>query len=82
MIAVALRHRLDRGGVGAARRLGHPEGLQAQRTGGDLRQVFVFLRGVAVAEQRAHDVHLGVAGGAVAAGALDFLQDRRGGGDG
>src|SRR5580698_5990663 len=49
----ALRDRLDRGGVGATRRLGHPEGLQAQRAGGDLRQIFALLRGVAVPEQRA-----------------------------
>ena len=78
VVAVAARHRLDRRGVGAARRLGHPERLQAQRPGGDLGQVFALLLGIAVPQQRPHDVHLGVAGGAVAAGALDFLQDRGG----
>ena len=56
------------GGVGAARRLGDAEGLQAQFAGGDLRQIAFLLRVAAVPQDRAHDVHLRVAGGAVAAG--------------
>src|SRR5690606_13046762 len=57
---------------------GDAEGLQAQLAGRDPGKVFSLLLLVAVPEQRAHDVHLRVAGGTVGAGVLDFLQDRRG----
>lgn len=65
------------GGVGAAGRLGDAEGLQPELAGGDLRQVALLLVLGAVAQHRAHDIHLGVAGGAVAALALDFHDHRR-----
>ena len=61
-----------------ARGFRHAEGLQAQRAGGDPRQIGAFLRGIAMPQKRTHDVHLGMAGGAVAAGALDLLKDRAG----
>ena len=77
--AVVLLHRrgAQRQRVGAAGRLGDAERLQAQLAAGDLGQVAFLLLLAAVPQQRAHDVHLGVAGGAIAAGALDFLQHRR-----
>ncbi len=41
-------------------------------------QIALLLRGAAVPQQRAHGVHLRVAGGAVAAGGVDLLHDRGG----
>ena len=78
-VAVALLHRggLDLGRVGAGGRLGHAHRLQAQLAAGDLRQVALLLRLGAVAQQRAHVVHLAVAGAGVAAGAVDLLHDHR-----
>ena len=58
---------LQRGGVGAAGRLGDAERLQAQFAAGDLRQPLRLLLLAAVPQQRAHGVHLGVAAAAVAA---------------
>src|SRR3546814_16857545 len=52
-------------GIGAAGRLGDAEGLQAQLTLGDARQIALLLRLAAVPQQGAHGVHLRVAGGAV-----------------
>ncbi len=78
VVAVAHRARLDPRRVGAAGRLGHAEGLQAQLARRDVGQVPAFLRLAAVAQQGAHDVHLRVAGGAVGAAALDFLEHRAG----
>ena len=79
IFVIALFHR--RGGegkrIGAAGRLRHPESLQAQLPAGDLRQIFFLLLLVPVPEQAAHDVHLGMAGAAIAAGFVDFLEDRR-----
>ena len=40
-------------------------------------QICSLLGVVAVAQQRAHDVHLRVAGRGVAAGAIDLLEDQR-----
>src|SRR3546814_7005249 len=62
-------------GIGAAGRLGDAEGLQAQLTLGDARQIALLLRLASVPQQGAHGVHLRVAGGAVAAGLLDLLQN-------
>jgi hypothetical protein len=72
------RRGLDLGGVGAGGRLGHAHGLQAQLAGGDLRQVELLLRFGAVAQQRAHVVHLAVAGAGIAAAAVDLFHDHRG----
>ena len=80
MVALAPGEGAQRGGVGAAGRLGDAERLQAQFAGGDLRQVLLLLLRRAVPQDGAHDVHLRVAGGAVAALGLHRLQDRRGGG--
>src|SRR5581483_294614 len=55
--------------------LGDGERLQAQLAAGDLGQVALLLLGAAVAQQRAHRVHLGVAGGGEAPGAIDLLED-------
>ena len=44
---------------------------------GNAGQVLCLLRSVAVAQMRAHDSHLRVAGRAFVAAGLDFLQDRR-----
>ena len=78
VVAVALGKRLQRGGVGAAGRLGDAERLQPQFAAGDLRQVLCLLLVVAVPQHGAHGVHLGVAGAAVAAGAVDLFEDRGG----
>src|SRR3546814_11165295 len=48
-------------GIGAAGRLGDAEGLQAQLTLGDARQIALLLRLAAVPQQGAHGVHLRVA---------------------
>ena len=48
VVAVALRHGLQRGGVGAAGRLGDAERLQPQFAAGDLRQLFCLLPVAAV----------------------------------
>src|SRR5665213_2790917 len=78
VVAVAFppRRSAQRQSVGPRRRLGDAEGLQAQFPTGDFRKVDLFLLGQTVPQDRAHGVHLRVAGGAVAAGGLDFLQDR------
>ena len=82
MIAVA-----DGGGaqaerIGARRRLGHTECLQAQFAERNARQIAFLLRGAAMAKKRAHRVHLRMTGRAVAAGGLDFLHDGGGRGHG
>ena len=76
VVALAPRRGAQRKRVGARRRLGDAEGLQAQFAAGDLRQIALFLRGAAVPQDRAHGVHLRVAGGAVAAGGVHLFQDR------
>ncbi len=78
VVAAPLGPRLELGRVGAGGRLGDAEGLQPQRAAGDLRQIALLLRVAAVAQQRAHDVHLRVAGAGVAAGGVDLLEDHRG----
>ena len=72
----------DRGGlqlrrVGARGRLADAERLQPQLAGGDLGQVLALLRVGAVPQQRAHRVHLRVAGAGVGAAAVDLLEDDR-----
>ena len=62
-----------------AGRLGYSERLQPKFAGGDLWQVGLLLLVRAVPQDRAHDIHLGVAGCAVAALGLDGFQDCRGG---
>ena len=59
--------------------LGDAKGLQAQLAGGDARQIFRLLRVAAVPQQRAHRVHLGVAGRAVAAGSVHLIENGHGG---
>ena len=76
---IALLHRrgAKREGVATAGGLGHTEGLQAQATAGDFRQVALLLLWRAVTQDRPHGVHLGVAGGPVAPGTVDLFQHRR-----
>jgi len=64
--------------VGARRRLGDGERLQAKASGGNVGQVLLLLLVRAVPQQRAHDVHLRVARAGVGAGAIDLLEDDRG----
>ena len=78
VVALASRGGAQRQRVGAGGRLGDAEGLQPQFAAGDLRQIALLLLGAAVPQQRAHRVHLRMAGGAVAAGGVDFLEDRGG----
>ena len=76
-VALARGRRLQLRRVGAGGRLGDAERLQAQLAGGDLRQELALLRVGAVPQQRAHRVHLRVAGAGVAAAAVDLLEDDR-----
>ena len=66
---------LDLGRVRPHGRLGDPERLQPELAGGDCRQEALLLLLASVAEQRAHDVHLRMAGAGVAAGGVDLLED-------
>ena len=81
VIALFDRRGAQRQRIGAAGRLGHAKRLKTQLAGRNLGQIFRFLPVGAVPQNRAHRIHLGVAGGAVAAGFLDFLHDGGGGGD-
>jgi hypothetical protein len=76
VVAVALGKSFQRGGIGAAGRLGDAECLQPQFAAGDFRQPFRLLLVAAVPQQRTHGVHLGVAAAAIASGALDLFKDR------
>ena len=55
-----------------------PKACRRSSPVGDLRQVALLLVRAAVLQDGAHDVHLGVAGAGIAAGAVDLLEDRRG----
>ena len=79
IIPVAHGRGANAGGIGATGGLGYTEGLQPQPAGGDIRQKALFLFIAAVSQQGAHGVHLGVAGAAVAATAVNFFQHRAGG---
>ena len=68
---------LELRGVRARRRLADAEGLKPQLAGGDAGQQRGLLRLGAVPQQRAHRVHLRVAGAGVGAAAVDFLEDDR-----
>ena len=82
-VAVSLANgaRFDARGLRAGIRLGDGEGLQAEFALGDCGKIAPFLFLAAVAKQRPHGVHLGVAGAGVAARAVDFLEDDAGLGD-
>ncbi len=67
--------------VGARGRFRHTKSLQAQFAAGDLGQVVLLLRVAAVAQDGAHDVHLRMTGGAVAAGGMNLFHDGSGGAD-
>jgi hypothetical protein len=61
-VAAPVGEGADFGGVGTGGGFGHGEGLQPQLARRDLRKVALFLLRRSVPQQRAHDVHLGVAG--------------------
>ncbi len=75
------RRRLDRRRVRPGRRLRDAERLQPQLARGDLRKVVLFLGVGAVAQDRAHRVHLRMAGARVTPGRVDLLQDHARGRD-
>ena len=77
-IAVPHRCSLQLRGVRTRIRFGHAKGLQAQGAIGDLWQIARLLRLRTMAQQRAHNVHLRVAGGGIAAGMMHFLQNKAG----
>ena len=77
-VLAALGGGAELGRVRARGGLGDAEGLEPARAARDLRQVGLLLRVGAVTQHRAHGVHLGVAGAAVAARRVDLLEDRRG----
>src|SRR5882757_2323592 len=74
-VAAPLGEGLDRACISAAGRLCHPERLQAKLSRRNLWKVALLLLVTAVPEERAHDVHLSVTGGAIAAAVLDFLKN-------
>src|SRR6202142_1476526 len=78
IVALAPRRGAQRERVGARGRLGDAEGLQAQFAAGDLGQISLLLFGIAMPQDRSHRVHLRVAGRAIAAGGVHFLEDRGG----
>ena len=77
-VASSLGEGLDGGRIRAGVGLGHSEGLQPQVAAGDVWQEALLLLLAAVPQQRAHRVHLGVAGGGVPTGAVDLLEDQAG----
>jgi hypothetical protein len=81
VVALAPRRGAQRQRVGARRRLGDAESLQAQLAAGDFRQIGLLLRGAAMPQDGAHGVHLRVAGGAVATRGMHLFQDRASGAD-
>jgi hypothetical protein len=72
-VALTDRRGLQHHRVGAGVGLRHAERLQAQVAGGDLRQVPLLLLLAPVPQDRAHDVHLRVTRGRVAADLVDRL---------
>ena len=66
-IALANGAGLDARGLRSGIGLGDGKGLQAQLAAGDAGKIAPFLFVAAVAQQRAHDVHLRMAGAGVAA---------------
>ncbi len=76
VIAIAFSPGANTRGVSTTGRFGNTEGLQPQLSSGNARQIAIFLVLIAMLEQRPHGVHLGVAGTAVTAAALDFFEDR------
>ena len=74
-IAAAFGEGFDFGGVGAGGRLGDGERLQAKLTGCDGGQVAALLLFRAMAQQRAHDIHLRVACAGVGPGPVDLFED-------
>ena len=79
IVALAPREGGDTGRIGARSRLGHAESLQPQFAAGDLRQVMALLFLRAMLQERAHRIHLRVAGAAIRARAVDLLQNGTGG---
>ena len=76
-IALAPGEGLERGGIRARTRLRHAEGLEPQLAARHIGEVGLLLRFRTVAQDRAHDIHLRMAGSPIAARALDLLEDRR-----
>lgn len=63
------------GGVGSGRGFSDGEGLQTQFSGGDFRQVPLFLFRRTVPQQRAHNVHLRVASAGIRSRPVDLFQN-------
>src|SRR5581483_10919790 len=78
MVAFTPREGLDARGFRSGVRLGDAKRLQAQLTGGDPRQVTLFLLGAAIFQNRCHRVHLGMTGNGVAPATVDLLENERG----
>ena len=76
-IAVAPGGGAQRPCVRSRSRLRHAKSLHPKRAVGDTGQILRLLRVGAMPQDRAHRIHLSMAGGGVAARAVDFLQDRR-----
>ena len=74
IVAVALSESADSRRIGARTGFGHAKGLQSQFAAGDLGQVFALLLVRSVLQQRAHGVHLRMAGTAVGTRPVNFLK--------
>src|SRR6266508_5779636 len=81
LVAIAPRCGADAGRVRAGLRFGDGERLQPQLAACNLRQPAIFLLRAAMAQQRTHDVYLGVERRRVAARAIDLFQHDAGLGD-
>ena len=64
--------------IGAGVRLGDAKSLESKLPARNPGQVALFLFSAAVPEQGAHDVHLGMTGGGIAARAVDLFQNHAG----
>src|SRR5437016_6571797 len=77
LVACAARERFHLRGVRARGWLAHAECLETKLAASQSWEIFFLLRVRAMAQQRSHYVHLGVAGRGVSAGEVDLLQNGR-----
>ncbi len=69
--------RADAGGIRACIRFRYPKSLESQISGCNLRKIEALLFFRPVAQERPHDVHLGMTRGSISTGAVDFFENDR-----